>query len=151
MSTDQPVLFIHSANGCDFAAVIVRPLDTYGADQHTTHMPTERRYSNLVEFWDLTHPFDPITAGATRRGQFTGARYYTATLLESLTLRPQGLNLHGGVAEWSLSADVIPALLAFLTEHEPPEPQPCLACGTPFLTDESPLCPDCRTGDTHQV
>ena len=55
----------------------------------------------LVEFYDTRHTDrDPTTK---HLGQFTGARYFVETLLESSN-NDCGLCLHGGVPSWALSA-----------------------------------------------
>ena len=60
--------------------------------------PSGGHYSDepIVEFYDRRYTNN-------RDGQFTGARYYTASLLEShLNNEGYGLNLNGAVQEWHM-------------------------------------------------
>lgn len=52
----------------------------------------------IVKFYDRRHNFDP-------HGQFTGANYYLSTLVQDRDRLQNGLNLHGGVDDWSLGAN----------------------------------------------
>ena len=60
----------------------------------------------LVEFYD--NRYTKINS----RGQFV-SRYYASTLLESRN-RDSGLNLDGGVAEWTVSAEEMIAVRKYI-------------------------------------
>lgn len=74
-----------------FNVRIVSRGNTYGRDDCLTHNEDDA----LVEFYDAKQ--DPAKFG--RRGQFV-SRYYLTTLLQDL---PNGLQLEGGIPEWSIS------------------------------------------------
>lgn len=69
-----------------FEVRIIEKGDSYGLNNVLTHDKDDP----LVEFWDTKHD------------QFV-SRYYKSTLLEGDN-EGRGLNLHGGVPEWSVSA-----------------------------------------------
>ena len=63
----------------------------------------DKKEQNLVSFYDTRY-------NHTQYGQFVG-RYYANTLLgldgwssRGSSIRDRGLNLHGGIADWSINA-----------------------------------------------
>lgn len=73
-----------AANGVPFTAVIL-----YGDDGQMLIAFYDRRWMRTTDF-----------------GQFTGASYYISTLTEDRYRHiKHGLNLHGGVTEWTVDAD----------------------------------------------
>ena len=96
---------------------LVRPGERYGRDrclvrgeEKDSHWPEE----SLVEFYDDRHHgdgFDPL-------GQFC-SRYYAQTLWEDEDhLCSVGLNLDGRVDDWSVPADQMKLVYAWLFEEE---------------------------------
>lgn len=63
---------------------------------------------SMIEFYDLTHSH-------TRDGQFTGARYYVSTLMDSRGWNPikaqNGINLNGGVSDWVIDHETFENIL----------------------------------------
>ena len=64
----------------------------------------DKKEQNLVSFYDTRYDH-------TQYGQFVG-RYYANTLLgldgwssRGSSIRDRGLNLHGGIDDWSINAD----------------------------------------------
>ena len=64
----------------------------------------DKKDQNLVSFYDTRYDH-------TQYGQFVG-RYYADTLLglegwssRGSSIRDRGLNLHGGIDDWSINAD----------------------------------------------
>ncbi len=64
----------------------------------------DKKDQNLVSFYDTRYDH-------TQYGQFVG-RYYANTLLgldgwssRGSSIRDRGLNLHGGIDDWSINAD----------------------------------------------
>ena len=64
----------------------------------------DKKDQNLVSFYDTRY-------NHTQYGQFVG-RYYANTLLgldgwssRGSSIRDRGLNLHGGIDDWSINAD----------------------------------------------
>ena len=64
----------------------------------------DKKDQNLVSFYDTRY-------NHTQYGQFVG-RYYASTLLgldgwssRGSSIRDRGLNLHGGIDDWSINAD----------------------------------------------
>lgn len=95
----------NTATGIAFTMRLVREGERYGRGMCLTHDKPEP----LVEFYDSRYPFDRDPAGEVL-GQFTGGRYYAATLLAS---KNAGLILDGGNADvWSLD----PAAFALARE-----------------------------------
>lgn len=83
-----------------FAVVLVREGDKYGRDNCLTHDGEP-----MVEFYDVR---SAGKRGFTKLGQFV-SRYY----LKTLTERPVGgINLDGGVPEWTIAADPVAAALS---------------------------------------
>jgi hypothetical protein len=72
----------------------------YGIDDSVIH----DKDRPLVEFYDNRH--------GTGRGQFV-SRYYASTLMESEN-RDCGLSLHGGVPEWTVSAEEMVAVRKYI-------------------------------------
>ena len=92
---------------------IVRRGDQYGLDGCLTHDKDEP----LVEFYDTRYE-----AGSwSGFGQFV-SRYYVGTLLEHSDRH--GLILHGGVAEWVVSATGMARVVQYL-KAECPDVKPC--------------------------
>lgn len=93
-----------AANGVPFRAVLL----TDGVSENYGKLNDNGKPE--IEFYDRRY-------GHTPDGQFTGARYYTETLLEDLGWYPGkvgGLNLHGGVDDWTLDAEVYDQILDWL-------------------------------------
>lgn len=103
-------------NGREFAVVLVRNGERYGRDFCLTNAPGEKFSdgSTLVEFWDLTHHHGPVRPGSAVWGQFTGARYNLATLLENGGYRGVGLRLDGGIAVWTVDGQAMSEVSAWL-------------------------------------
>ena len=109
-----------------FACVLIREGDPYGVNGCLTH-----EGPSSVEFWDLTHPHGLITdqmveadAGQRVYGQFTGGRYFLTTLIgeDKWSTHPgkfvPGINLYGGVPEWSIDAATLDKMLSFIVGEE---------------------------------
>jgi hypothetical protein len=103
----ETLALINAANGIAFTMRLVRKGDQYGRDNCLTHDKAEP----LVEFYDSRYAFDRTPAG-TVLGQFTGGRYYAATLLEGSADR--GLALSGGGRAWTLDAEAFALARAIL-------------------------------------
>lgn len=86
-----------------FNVRIVRKGDHYGLDFCLTHSKDEP----LVEFYDARYPH-------TEFGQFV-TRYYVSTILER---ERNGLCLDGGIPEWSVSANDMDIVRAWLVSQE---------------------------------
>ncbi len=92
-----------------FNVRVVNKGDKYGLDFCLTHEEDKP----LVEFYDVRYPH-------TEFGQFV-SRYYVSTILGDDGYGPKdsGLNLHGGVPEWTVSErhmDIVRAYLKGATE-----------------------------------
>lgn len=86
-------------NGLNFMIRIVEPGQSYGRDLCLTNDTGK----NLVEFYDTRYDFDKDTEGDVL-GQFV-TRYYLDTLFKDETpISQNGLNLDGGVQDWSLDS-----------------------------------------------
>lgn len=82
----SPVFEFTAANGVPFTAVYNDPHD------HRDDEP-------LIGFYDRRYASSPY-------GQFTGASYYVSSLVEGRYHHiKSGLNLHGGVTDWTVDAD----------------------------------------------
>ena len=88
------MITVTNSGGREFNVRVVLQGDSYGGGDCLVHEMTDP----LVEFYDATQ--DPEVFG--ERGQFA-ARYYLSTLLESPSF-DVGLNLHGGVPSWVVTA-----------------------------------------------
>jgi len=99
---DLETLRVVNAMGRPFNVRIVRQGGGYGADDCLTHDNADP----LVEFYDAAA--DPAKFGP--RGQFV-SRYFLSTL-EGRSV-PAGLNLHGGVSVWRVSAANVAAAIAY--------------------------------------
>jgi hypothetical protein len=92
-----------------FNVRVVNKGDKYGLNNVLTHNEDKP----LVEFYDVRYPH-------TEFGQFV-SRYYVSTILGDDGYGPKdsGLNLHGGVPEWTVSErhmDIVRAYLKGYTE-----------------------------------
>jgi hypothetical protein len=89
-----------------FNVRIVNKGDKYGLNNCLTHEGDKP----LVEFYDTRYPH-------TEFGQFV-SRYYVETILGDDGYGPKdgGLNLHGGVPEWTVSAKDMDTVRTFLKE-----------------------------------
>ena len=90
-----------------FNVRVINKGDKYGLDFCLTHNEDKP----LVEFYDSRYPH-------TEFGQFV-SRYYVDTILgkEGYHGRSEGgLCLHGGIPEWSVSAEDMATVRAFLQE-----------------------------------
>ena len=103
------VATVTNTNGFSFNVVVVANGDTYGLHDCLTHEGKDP----LVEFYDTQHPH-------TEHGQFV-SRYYLSSLLGedgwSKPARGRGLNLYGGVPEWSLDASAVNAAMDAVEAH----------------------------------
>ena len=90
-----------------WTVVILFKGDKYGLDNCLIHDSLEP----LVEFYDRRYDFDKSEDGVVL-GQFV-SRYNMSTLREHTP--GVGLNLHGGVSNWSISAVSMDALVALFT------------------------------------
>lgn len=88
-------LVVRNTNGRVFKAVIIKNGDRYGRDNVLVN-----KGEPLVEFWDLTS------------GQFV-SRYYIYTIMENYVPNT-GLNLDGGVPEWTIDGDAMNLVVSFL-------------------------------------
>ena len=97
--------------GMDWIVRIVQHNDNYGRDMCLTHDKTDKA-DILIEFYDTRYPLAKDPSGIVL-GQFV-SRYYWGTL-ESLEgyggnggqLGTTGINLYGGVADWTVSAEML--------------------------------------------
>jgi hypothetical protein len=90
------ILDVPAENNVDFRVLVV----------------TKDEGESTVEFYDRRYPH-------TVHGQFTGARYYLSTMLEHGS--GAGLNLHGGVDDWTLDSVTFRKVrdwLQFLVDRE---------------------------------
>lgn len=89
-----------------FIVRLVKRGQKYGLENCLTHDKDDP----LIEFYDAKSDF-------TAYGQFV-SRYSCSTLLEGRRdpLSTAGLNLHGGVDRWQVSADGVRKVVAWLTE-----------------------------------
>lgn len=92
------------SNGIVFCVRIVEKGDTYGLNNCLTHTDSEP----LVEFYDKRFPH-------TEYGQFV-SRYNLTTLLKMK--KNLGLNLQGGVPDWSVNAQGMKEVLQWLEKFE---------------------------------
>lgn len=83
---------------------IVRKGQKYGRDNCLTHTENDP----LVEFYDRRYAHTP-------HGQFV-SRYYASTLLSSPNASG-GINLHGGVPEWTVGDEVMGIVIPWLENH----------------------------------
>lgn len=98
-SSEQGLLNPGLMNVDKFTVRLVSKGDRYGLDHCLAHDKDEP----LVEFYDARYPF-------TEFGQFV-ARYDISTILDG---DDAGINLDGGVPEWTISADDMAAVRAWL-------------------------------------
>ena len=87
-----------------FNVRVVNKGDKYGRDFCLTHDSDKP----LVEFYDVRYPH-------TEFGQFV-SRYYVSTILgeDGYVPKNSGLNLHGGVPEWTVSEQDMETVRDFL-------------------------------------
>lgn len=101
MPTTTPTLDVDGGRGVTFRVLLL--LDgqsvNYPAASEITRRP-------LVEFYDTRYPRTPD-------GQFV-SRYYTDTLLSGAET---GLNLNGGVPDWSIDKAGMDAVRAWLRQY----------------------------------
>ena len=91
---------------------MVRKGDKYGLDNCLTHDG-----ETMVEFFDHDYAFDKNVTGKVL-GQFV-SRYYVSTLLGH---PPNvGLNLHGGIPKWSISAIAMDQVMEYIAYENFPE------------------------------
>lgn len=94
---------IQNANGIAFNVRVVMLNDSYGHNMCLTHAHKEP----MVEFYDIRYKFE--RDGDIILGQFV-SRYNLNTMQR---LHPsRGLNLEGGVTDWSLDSKAVSELLA---------------------------------------
>ncbi|MGU4699058.1 hypothetical protein K6L09_20545 [Burkholderia cepacia] len=90
MNNDKNIVSVQS-NGITFNVRLVEQGDSYGKDNCMIH----EKEDPLVEFYDSRYK-----KGFNEHGQFV-SRYYLSTLTEPG--RTGGLQLEGGIPEWSIS------------------------------------------------
>ena len=89
-----------------FNVRVVSKGDKYGLNFCLTHNEDKP----LVEFYDARYPH-------TEFGQFV-SRYYVETILgnDGYGSKEGGLSLHGGIPEWTVSAEDMATVRTFLQE-----------------------------------
>ena len=92
---------VTNSNGLSFNVRIVRKGDTYGRNNCLTNDDDR----SLVEFYDTRYAHTPL-------GQFV-SRYFAFTLLERAG-EYVGLNLDGGVPDWTIDADAMDQVRSWL-------------------------------------
>jgi hypothetical protein len=97
-----------NSNGNPFRMRVIQKGDAYGLNMKLVHDKDEP----VVEFYDAKHVHEHDPSGAPL-GQFV-SRYYLSSLTgedeysgNGIFALGQGLNLHGGVDAWTLSAECI--------------------------------------------
>ena len=105
MNTTEKFEFTND-NGRPFGLRILRAGDKYGRNRTLTHEDHDRM---SVEFYDLTYRNQK---GFGEEGQFV-SRYYVETLLENPNDNA-ALQLDGGVPEWTIGAEEMVAIRAWL-------------------------------------
>lgn len=99
------LLHIITDSGAPFTVRLVETGDTYGLDGCRTHLPDAP--GPLVEFYDQRFP-------DTANGQFV-SRYCAVTLMRLARQRDHaGLCLHTGSPEWSVDAEIMTLVRAWL-------------------------------------
>lgn len=96
---------ITAANGIRFNVHIVRKGGKYGLDNRLIWDKDEP----AVEFYDTRFPHTPL-------GQFVSS-YYVETLIADGPRNECGLNLHGGVADWTIDAVAMSIVRGWLREN----------------------------------
>lgn len=94
---------IQNANGIAFNVRIVEQGERYGHKMQLIHDKADP----MVEFYDIRYKFD--RDGDIILGQFV-SRYNLKTMQSLYPAR--GLNLEGGVTDWSLDSKAVSELLA---------------------------------------
>jgi len=94
-----------------FNVRLVREGERYGRRDSLTHDSAR----TMIEFYDTRHA-DP---DFPERGQFV-SRYYLSTLASDARRRgiDHGLDMHGGVPSWKLTAEELGAALNWAAEEE---------------------------------
>ena len=95
MSNQHPIHFTDAKSGIPFTAVIEHVQGTLPSPENKPK----------IAFYDARYP-------ATEFGQFTAGRYYLETILEV----KRGLDLHGGIPEWTICAESMQSLLIEIHE-----------------------------------
>jgi hypothetical protein len=110
----QVATVTNRGNGLSFNVVVVAEGDAYGLNDCKTHGEEDP----LVEFYDARYPH-------TEHGQFV-SRYCLSTLLGkdgfSSPVRNAGLNLDGGVDDWSIDRAAVNAAMDAVEAHLAPAP-----------------------------
>ncbi len=89
-------------------------------EKYGTYMDFVNDKKPIVEFFDMRH-VDPVYAP---NGQFTGGQYYVETILgrgvflSGDTSYPRGLSLAGDVPAWTVSAEEMETVVAYLRSFE---------------------------------
>lgn len=96
-------LSVTAANGVPFTVRLVRKGDHYGLDGCLVHDEDDP----LVEFYDARYPH-------TEYGQFV-SRYYLSTLLDDPVW---GLDLDGGVEDWTVDGDTMSTVYVWLVKEK---------------------------------
>jgi hypothetical protein len=100
------MLTVTNKNGLSFNVVVVAFGDSYGRNGSLVN--DNDRADSLIEFYDPRYPQEnPI-------GQFIG-RYYKKTLINDD--RIGGLDLHGGIPEWTVDGPAMREVYSFLTKE----------------------------------
>lgn len=114
------LLLITNDKGREFAVRFVDVNETYGLNFCLINNGKDKLSSGdpLVEFWDRTHPHEPVEPESNVLGQFTGGRYSVFTLLglDSYGSGVGGLCLDGGNRDvWSVDEASMRAVRAWLS------------------------------------
>jgi hypothetical protein len=106
------------STGIPFNVRVIQPGDAYGKNHDQIHEGDDP----MVEFFDARYDFHKSEDGKIL-GQFV-SRYYLSTLEGKdgfTSVSPihdgTGIDLHGGVDEWTVDSDYIRGLSDFLREH----------------------------------
>lgn len=103
------MITVTNDKGRKFNVRIVRKGDKYGLNDCLTY----EKEDPAVEFYDDTYTGKAVTF---ERGQFV-SRYYLSTLLMgSGHPMESGINLNGGVPEWTVTAENVQAAVKYAQE-----------------------------------
>lgn len=98
LSVTEYVLDIVNSEGIPFRVVFIPDSGKFGNEP-------------IVEFYDRRY------LSFSTHGQFTGGRYYISSLFQSSDRHERhGLNLHGGVPEWSIDPGAMVQIFDWLEE-----------------------------------
>ena len=106
----QAAEFAYGTDGRVFALRVVNQGDAYGRNGCMTHDEA----APMVEFYDTIYAGEDPDTFTGHLGQFV-TRYYVSTLMDTDPTR--GLQLDGGVAVWTVTADSLAQALASPALH----------------------------------